>query len=73
MATWTLVFHFSNYYNDTMAEAWRGGIGEYPPNPERFSNTPRCPEAKPTDEEGIAKPRRMRRVFSNTSEPCFGQ
>ena len=45
-----------------MAEAWQGEV----------SNTPRCPEAKPTDEVGIAKPRRMRRVFSNTSEPCLG-
>ena len=39
----------------------------------RGEQSPRCPEAKPTDKEGIAKPRRMRRVFSNTSEPCFGQ
>ena len=66
------VYCIRGLWTDTMAEAWRGGIGEYPPNPERFSNTPRCPEAKPTDEGGIAKPRRMRRVFSNTSEPCLG-
>ena len=25
---------------DTMAEAWRGGIGEYPPNPERLAIPP---------------------------------
>ena len=42
------------------SESW--GVGQYPP---------RCPEAKPTDEGGIALPRRMKRVFSNTSEPCW--
>ena len=40
------------------SKSW--GVGQYPP---------RCPEAKPTDEGGIALPRRMRRVFSNTAEP----
>ena len=36
-----------------MAEAWRGGIGEYPPNPERLSQYLQCPEAKPRDIVGI--------------------
>ena len=32
-------------------------------------NTSRCPEAKPREEGGISKPRRMRWVFSNPTEP----
>ena len=52
-----------------MAQSWRGGIGKYPPIPERFGNTSRCPEAKPRDKGGIEKPRRMRWVFSNPTEP----
>ena len=32
-------------YNEIMAEAWRGGIGKYPPNPEGLGNTLRPPEA----------------------------
>ena len=55
--------------NGTMAQSWRGGIGKYPPNPERFGNTSRCPEAKPRDKGGIEKTRRMRWVFSNPPEP----
>ena len=53
----------------TMAQSWRGGIGKYPPIPERFGNTSRCPEAKPREEGGISRPRRMRWVFSNPTEP----
>ena len=30
-----------------------------------------CLEAKPTDEGGIAQPRRISRVFPNTSKPCL--
>ena len=52
-----------------MAQSWRGGIGKYPPIPERFGNTSRCPEAKPREEGGISRPRRMRWVFSNPTEP----
>ena len=54
----------------TLASAWRGGIGKYPQNPERLRQYLRPPEAKPTEEEVLPQPRRMRRVFSNTSEPC---
>ena len=53
----------------TMAQSWRGGIGKYPPIPERFGNTSRCPVAKPREEGGISRPRRMRWVFSNPTEP----
>ena len=55
-----------------MASAWRGGIGKYPQNPERLRQYLRPPEAKPTEEEVLPQPRRMRRVFFNTSEPCLG-
>ena len=51
-----------------MAETWRGGIGKYPPHPERLTIPSRYLEAKPTDEGGIAQPRRIRWVFSNTSK-----
>ena len=47
----------------TMASAWRGGIGKYPQNPERLRQYFRPPEAKPTDEEVLPQPRRMRRIF----------
>ena len=40
-------------HNGTLAEAWRGGIGKYPPHPERLPMPNRCPEAKPTDKGGI--------------------
>ena len=50
--------------------AWRGGIAEYPPNPEGLRQYPPTSGGLPTEEVGIAQPRRMRRVFSNTSEPC---
>ena len=53
--------------NGTMASAWQGGIGKYPQNPERLRQYLRPPEAKPTEEEVLPQPRRMRRVFSNTS------
>ena len=57
------------HFIGTMAQSWRGGIGKYPPIPERFGNTSRCPEAKPREEGGISRPRRMRWVFSNPTEP----
>ena len=46
-----------------VAQAWLGGIGKYPPNPERLRQYLWCPEAKPTDEEVLPQPRRMRRIF----------
>ena len=39
-------------YNEIMAEAWRGGIGKYPPNPEGLGNTLRPPEALAAGEGG---------------------
>ena len=57
------------HFIGTMAQSWRGGIGKYPPIPERFGNTSRCPEAKLREEGGISRPRRMRWVFSNPTEP----
>ena len=57
----------------SVAEAWLGGIGEYPPHPSRFSNTPLVRRLRLRTSGGIAKPLRIRRVFSNTSSPCFGQ
>ena len=39
--------------NGTLAEAWRGGIGKYPPHPERLPMPTRRLEAKPTEEGGI--------------------
>ena len=43
------------FYNITMAmaEACLGGIGIYPPHPERLPMPSRRPEAKPTDKGGI--------------------
>ena len=37
--SWNTIIYFSYYYNGTMAQAWRGGIGKYPPNPEGLGNT----------------------------------
>ena len=39
---------------ETIAYAFRGDIGEYPPNPERLCNISRPPEAKPREEGDIA-------------------
>ena len=56
----------------SLAEAWLRGIGEYPPHPSRFSNTLLVRRLRLRTSGGIAKPLRIRRVFSNTSSPCFG-
>ena len=38
----------------SMAEAWLGGIGEYPPHPSRFSNTPLVRRLRLRTSGGIA-------------------
>ena len=61
--------HWKYLSYGTLAEAWRGGIGKYPPHPERLPMSLRCLKAKQTDEGRHWQPRRIRWVFSNTSEP----
>ena len=38
----------------SVAEAWLGGIGEYPPHPSRFSNTPLVRRLRLRTSGGIA-------------------
>ena len=57
--------------NGTMAEAWRGGIGKYPTYPEGLGNTPLMSGGEADGRGGYCQPRRISRVFSNTSEPCL--
>ena len=47
-----------------VAQSWLGGIGKYPPHPSRFGNTPLFPRLRLGTSGGIAKPLRMRWVFS---------
>ena len=55
----------------SMASAWLGGIGKYPPHPSRLRQYLLLRRLRLRRSEVLPQPLRILRVFSNTSSPCW--